>query len=63
MVFASDLLLLLTAEAGGGGLARLQSKKQSGLFTLPSGVRGGVLEVVEYEDLEFGKLLGAFSTM
>lgn len=39
-------------------LKRLSSKKPSGLFSLPSGVRGGMLEAVEYEDLEFGKLLG-----
>ena len=39
---------------------RLASTKAGkGVFTLPSGVRGGGLEAVSYEDLEFGKLLGA----
>lgn len=55
---AQNILICCTHHAEGGGLVRLQSKKPSGLFSLPSGVRGGVLEVVEYEDLDFGKLLG-----
>ncbi len=46
--------------AAGGSLgSTLLPGTGSGAFRLPSGVRGAALENVQYEHLEFGKLLGA----